>query len=172
MIKIIKTVVALSISINLSLSASTLKENEFDLQKIGATFETFVLQTDKKFQQYEQKIQALNQEILNLKNLKKETKNHEVQNIEIINTEVQSDEIKDLPTSLTNEPYVKDIRTVNTQKGIIAYSEPFSIDDLYVTRYDYGINLEIDKCNEYGWCKIMDKNEYVAEYLLIRYENN
>ena len=64
-----------------------------------------------------------------------------------------------------------DIRTVNTKKGIIAYSEPYSINELYLKRYEYGENLSIDYCNKYGWCKLKDKKEYVAEYLLIKNEN-
>lgn len=174
-----KKTIILTMVLSLILNANTLKEDEFDVQKLGQVFENYILKNDKQFQnielKYNEKIEALNNEITELK--------EKIQTLELARAEkfvnitpneiVVSEVIPPVPQNdiNTTSAYIKDMRTVNTKKGIIAYSEPLSVEDLLVTRYAYGVSLEIDNCHENGWCKLMDKNEYVAEYLLIKNEN-
>lgn len=141
------------LTITISLNADYLKNDEFDINKLGKTFESYVQQTDKHLSYYKNlviqnrnKIEQLSNEIIKLK--------------QIINQKETKQVIK------TSKVIKHDIRTVNTKKGIIAYSEPFSEEDLYLKKYEYTTHLEIESCDKYGWCKIKDEEEYVAGYLL------
>jgi len=160
-----------TLAIAISLNANYLKDDEFDINKLGKVFENYIQKTDKKFHAYDNKIIENQQKIQDLskKIIKLELK------LEQSKTK-KTNEISTQSIATINEKegasYNKDKRIVKTKKGIIAYSAPFSEDDLYLKRYDYKITLEIEFCNQYGWCKLQDKEEYVAEYLLNSNENN
>jgi len=166
-----KKILFIILALGIILNANYLKNDEFDINKLGKVFENYIQKIDKKFYDYDnkiienkQKIQYLTKKIKNLELDLRQSQTKRLSEITTLNKNTKNLE----KTSL----YGKDTRIVKTKKGIIAYKEPFSEDNLYLKRYDYKTNLDIEFCNQYGWCKLEDKEEYVAEYLLISNENN
>ena len=143
-------------------NADTLKNDEFDLNKLGTTFEKYVIHTNDKFKSLYKQIEQLKNKVEQLEN-----------NKTVILVQKDKSILSKQDESLSTKKVInRDIRIVDTKKGIIVYSEPFSIEELAIKRYKYNEILEIEYCNEYGWCKIKYKDEYVAEYLLIQNETN
>lgn len=146
----------LALLLTISVNADSLKDDEFDIIKLGKAFESYVIQTDKKLHSYQKIIDQLYQKIATLETtieqLQKTT-----QKVKTKKEDISTKKISDISINR---------KIVNTKKGIMAFSAPFSEDELYLKRYDYGTFLEIEFCDQYGWCKIKDKEEYVAGYLL------
>lgn len=146
------------------LNAEALKNDEFDTNKLGLTFEKFVIQTNKKFGYYDALKLSIISQAKQIEDLKKRVDILEQK--QIVKLKSKKEDIKLIKPLNTNT------WLVGTTKGIIAYLEPYSKDELYIKRYPYKTKLEIESCNKYGWCKIKDKDEYVAQYLLKKNENN
>ena len=154
-----KKILLTTLAIGLSLNADYLKYDEFDIKRLGKTFESYVQQTSKKQVHYDniilsnqQKIEKLSKEVDSLK--------QQLSDIQIVPKKIKA------PQTTNQTNHHKDKRIVKTKKGIIVYSEPFSEDQLYLKKYNYGTILDIESCDQYGWCKLKDKDEYVAQYLL------
>jgi hypothetical protein len=160
-----------------TVEASTLKTDEFDVYKIGTTFEKYIVQVDNRFKKIDKRdyitydmfkkeldnqTKILNKEIKKLQQriitLEKDSKNKHLKknkdNTNYINI-IQNDLSK-----------IEDIQLVVVKIGIIAYSKPFGFEEYFVKKYKYGTHLSIEKCDKYGWCKILNKDEYVANHLL------
>jgi TolA-binding protein len=146
----------LALLLTISVNADSLKDDEFDIIKLGKAFESYVIQTDNKLYSYQKTIDQLYQKVATLET-KIEQLQQSTQKVKTKKEDISTEKISDISI---------DRKKVETKKGIIAYSAPFSEDELYLKRYDFGTYLNIEFCDQYGWCKIKDKEEYVAGYLL------
>ena len=67
---------------------------------------------------------------------------------------------------LLSKPSKSNKMSINGQ-NINVRDKPF-LSGKIVANLKYGDIVVIEYCNEFGWCKIKDKNQYIAKYLLTK----
>ena len=149
---------------------------EFDINSLGKLIENYIQNNNKQIKLLKNKIKLLNSKIMLLN--KQYTKNFLMLNNRIIELENKIKKLKSKNDNNLTKVAVKNtpikiahkksnnIKYVATKKGIIVFSKPYYNFDYFVKKYPYKTKLKIEYCNKYGWCKIYDKEEFVAGYLL------
>jgi len=171
-----------------ALNATSLNYDEFDIQKMGKTFEAYVIENDKKIKNYDLKIKELSTQI---KSLQKRIKQQELKNEEQVSIPVTKKNTifttipKELAKEVVSRAKAKetlayeiaqqvireelstksDIFIVNRRAGVTAYEKPNSKSP-QIKIYKYEDEIYIEFCDKYGWCKILNKVEFVSKYLL------